>query len=130
MKWRRVIAPIKPVCLEGPLCLASTAHGSSSPQQLLLSSLLLLSPTFSCSPLNLMVPSSSPFCPCDSWRASVLYYSIPPRGVLSLVIYVSLAHTGHARMYTQSHRDKNVRAHTRTLQSCIASHTCHIHSHW
>lgn len=80
-----MIASIKPVCLEGPLCLVCTPH---SPSSFSISSRLL--PTFSCSPLNLMVPSSSVFCPCESRLAPVLYDSMAllPWGVRALSVCV------------------------------------------
>lgn len=129
MKERRAIAPIKPVCLEGPLCFTSTAHGpSSSSTELLLSSLLPLSPTFSGSPLNLMVPSSSASRPCDSWRASVLYYTTVPQGVRTpLSSDLCFCHTHGPCMYTQTCRDRNTHSHTHTAQWYIASNTRHTH---
>ena len=125
MKERRAIAPIKPVCLEGPVCFASTAHGpSSSSKQLLPSSLLLLSPTFSGSPLNLMVPSSSASRPCDSWRASVLYYTTLPQWVCTpLSSDLCFCHTHGPHMYTQTCRDRNTPSYTHTY-----THT-HTHTH-
>lgn len=143
MKERRTIAPVKPVCLEGPLCFTSTAHGPSySSKELLLSSLLPLSPTFSGSPLNLMVPSSSSASrPCDSWRASVLYYTTLPQGVrtpLSSDLCFCHTHTHKHTGLACTHRPAGTETHPHThsaIPHCMrqTSHTftpvswrCHI----
>lgn len=103
VKWWRIILNEASLSWGSPLLCLSLKQGRSlPPQHLLLSSLLLLSPTHSC-PLNLMVPSSSLIRPCDSWQASVLYDSPPPWGS---VIDGSVARMESTRMLM--HRGKNV----------------------
>lgn len=120
--------------LSPQLCLRSS-HTPTPPlhhaEHLRLSSLLLLSHTFSCSPLNLMVPSSSLRRPCDSRQASVLYYSTPPWGSThsSLHWYIPLSLSfslTHTHTYTQGMDAEEM--HTHTFQWHMTSHVKHVYT--
>lgn len=131
-----MIAPLKPGCLEGPLCLASTAHCSSSPSSSACP-LFFYSPHFLLEPIKFdgtIIISVLSLWLVAGLCALLLRSSLGGRvEFFSPVIYVSSIHMGCAftHVHTYTYKFTETKKYTCMHMFCTCNpashHTCHIH---